>query len=242
VSITDVARRAKVSKGTVSTSLNRPELVAEATQARIQDAIEDLGYVRDGRRAQRAWHWRRSGFAARVFQPAVTGWYPKKGPQPARPVPLMAEPWPGVPIRDQRAVSGAELAWLPIAKGLMPHGLRHSHKTVMTELRIHEVFSHERMGHELGGIGARYMHVTDAMRRELCELLTARWEASLDARLVLCSTSSVPALNELLRGRLRQQDAGRFDSRPTEFPRSEVSVLRARPPKRLRPVQMMSGD
>ncbi len=35
----------------------------------------------------------------------------------------------------------------------------------MTELRTPEVFSHERLGHELGGIGGIYSHVTPAMRQ-----------------------------------------------------------------------------
>jgi len=47
VSIRDVARRAGVSVGTVSNVLNRPDTVAPATVARVQRAIEDLGYVRN---------------------------------------------------------------------------------------------------------------------------------------------------------------------------------------------------
>ncbi|MFJ9082733.1 LacI family DNA-binding transcriptional regulator [Streptomyces sp. NPDC102384] len=46
VGIKDVAREAGVSVGTVSNVINRPEAVADATRARVQAAIERLGYVR----------------------------------------------------------------------------------------------------------------------------------------------------------------------------------------------------
>nr|WP_084219285.1 LacI family DNA-binding transcriptional regulator [Spirillospora albida] len=46
-SIREVARRAGVSVGTVSNVLNRPDLVAEATRARVQAAIDELGFVRN---------------------------------------------------------------------------------------------------------------------------------------------------------------------------------------------------
>jgi LacI family transcriptional regulator len=46
VGITDVARHAGVSLGTVSHVLNHPDKVAPATRARVQRAIEELDYVR----------------------------------------------------------------------------------------------------------------------------------------------------------------------------------------------------
>lgn len=45
VSIKDVAAQARVSLGTVSNVLNRPEVVRPATRARVEHAIESLGYV-----------------------------------------------------------------------------------------------------------------------------------------------------------------------------------------------------
>lgn len=45
--IKDVARLAGVSVGTVSNVLNRPQLVSETTQERVQAAIEELGFVRN---------------------------------------------------------------------------------------------------------------------------------------------------------------------------------------------------
>jgi len=46
-SIRDVATRAGVSVGTVSNVLNRPEVVAPATRARVEEAIATLGFVRN---------------------------------------------------------------------------------------------------------------------------------------------------------------------------------------------------
>lgn len=47
VGITEVARHAGVSPGTVSNVLNRPERVAEATRLRVEAAIAELDYVRN---------------------------------------------------------------------------------------------------------------------------------------------------------------------------------------------------
>lgn len=46
VGIKDVARAAGVSVGTVSNVINRPDSVASETRARVQSAIDRLGYVR----------------------------------------------------------------------------------------------------------------------------------------------------------------------------------------------------
>lgn len=43
----DVAERAGVSVGTVSNALNRPDLVADETLARIREAIHEVGFVRN---------------------------------------------------------------------------------------------------------------------------------------------------------------------------------------------------
>jgi hypothetical protein len=41
---------------------------------------------------------------------------------------------PGLPVRGRNAAGRAEDCWLPIARGLTPHGLRHTHKTLMDQL------------------------------------------------------------------------------------------------------------
>jgi len=57
VSVKDVAARAGVSVGTVSNVMNRPEKVSNAVTARVQAAIDELGFVRnDAARQLRAGH------------------------------------------------------------------------------------------------------------------------------------------------------------------------------------------
>ncbi|MDH6111528.1 integrase [Kitasatospora sp. MAP12-15] len=197
--LVDVARRAGVSTGTVSNVLNRPDAVAEATRVRVVQAIADLGYVRNVASGERAAHWRRSGFGTWLFQPAATGWYPKRGEHEAHPVPLVSEPWPGVPARGRGASQRAEASWLPIARGLTPHGLRHAHKTILDELKTPVKLKDERMGHEDGSVQARYSHITAEMRQELIEGLTRVWETALEARRRMSPGSPVAVLDALLR-------------------------------------------
>ncbi|KJK57499.1 LacI family transcriptional regulator [Saccharothrix sp. ST-888] len=197
--LVDVARAAGVSTGTVSNVLNRLLAVALDTRDRVEKAIADLGYIRAWASGENAAHWRRNGFATWLFHPAATGWYPKKAPEEARPVPLLAEPWPGIPARGRGAAARAEACWLPIARGLTPHGLRHTHKTMMDEFGTPPKLKDERMGHEDGSVQARYSHITADMRRKLMDDLTAVWEQSLDARRRMSAGSPVRVLDTLLR-------------------------------------------
>jgi integrase len=197
--LADVARRAGVSPATVSAALNHPEVVHQATQATIAAAITDLGYVRGGAGGELAAHWRRTNFATWLFQPAVTGWYPSKGRLRTRPVPVLGEPWPGIPVRGRNAAGRADACWLPLAPGLTPHGLRHTHKTLMEELGTPGKLMDERMGHQDGSVQARYSHITAAMRRQLLDGLTGLWDAVLEARRAIASGSPVDVLDRLLR-------------------------------------------
>ncbi|WP_329383242.1 LacI family DNA-binding transcriptional regulator [Streptomyces sp. NBC_01351] len=197
--LVDVARRAEVSTGTVSNVLNHPDRVREDTRVRVELAITQLGFVRGGVPSEHAAHWRRNGFATWLFQPSATGWYPKKAPQEARPVPLLGAPWPGVPVRGRNAQGRADACWTPIAKGLTPHGLRHSHRTVMEDLGTEKVLMDERMGHIDGSVSARYAHVTPGMRRRLLVGLTGRWEEALEARREMSPQSPVTVVDRLLK-------------------------------------------
>ena len=199
--LVDVARHAAVSTGTVSNVLNRPDAVAEPTRLKVLEAIAELGYIRNAASGELAAHWRRSGFATWLFQPAATGWYPKRGRQEAHPVPLLAEPRPGIPARGRGASQRAETCWLPIAPGLTPHGLRHTHKTLMREAGTPPKLMDERMGHEDGSVQSRYDHITAGMRRALMAALTEMWEEALGARLAMSPGSPVAVLDALLKAR-----------------------------------------
>lgn len=195
----EIARACDVSTGTVSNVLNRPGTVAEKTRVKVELAIAELGYSRPAGPAREAAHWRRSGHATWIFTPAATGWYPRKAPADAHPVPVSASPWPGVPVRGRGAAARAEACWLPIKDGLTRHGLRHGHRTLLEELGIPKVLIDERMGHEDGSVSARYTHVTDSMRSAMLQALTEVWAESLDERLALAPRSPVPVLDNLLR-------------------------------------------
>jgi len=88
-------------------------------------------------------------------RPAATGWYPAKAPQAAHPVPVLGDPWPGVPVPGRNAAGRADACWLPIAPRLTPHGLRHTHKTLMDGLDTPSKLKDERMGHIDGSEQAR---------------------------------------------------------------------------------------
>lgn len=198
--LADVARRAEVSTGTVSNVFNRPHTVPVATRTRVAQAAADLGYVHGGPSGgELAPHWRRNGFATWLFRPATSGWYPPKAPQEAHPVPILGSPWPGVPVRGRGAQSRVDASWLPIAPGLTPHGLRHTHKTMMDGLDTPVKLKDERMGHEDGSVQARYSHVTLEMRQRLLDGLTRLWHEALDRRRHLSARSPVAALDALLR-------------------------------------------
>ncbi|MEU1597250.1 LacI family DNA-binding transcriptional regulator [Streptomyces sp. NPDC005708] len=199
--LVDVARRAGVSTGTVSNVLNRPDAVAGPTRLKVLEAVAELGYVRNAASGELAAHWRRSGFGTWLFQPAATGVYPKRGSQEEHPVPVVAEPWPGIPARGRGASKRAEVCWVPIAPGLTPHGLRHTHKTLMREVGTPPKLMDERMGHEDGSVQSRYDHITPGMRRALMAALTEMWEEALDARRTMSPGSPVVALDALLKAR-----------------------------------------
>jgi hypothetical protein len=119
-------------------------------------------------------------------------------PHDPRPVPVLGEPWPGVPVRGRAAAARADACWMPVAPGLTPHGLRHSHKTHMDELGVPAKLADERMGHEDGSVRARYSHITADMRRTLLDGLTGLWLTALDQRRAMSPRSPVAALDRLL--------------------------------------------
>ena len=167
----------------------------------MEEVIAELGYVRNAATGEPAAHWRRSGFATWLFQPAATGRYRKRGAHEEHPVPLVADPWPGLPVRGRGTAGRAQVCWVPVAPGLTPHGLRHAHKTLMREVGIPPKLRDERMGHEDGSVQTRYDHVTARMRQALVSALTGMREEASDTRRAMSQGSPVAALDALLKAR-----------------------------------------
>jgi len=101
-------------------------------------------------------------------------------------------------------------AWLPVQTGLVPHGLRHSLKTWMTEDGIREILQARRLGHQVPGMQGVYTHVSAAMREELQMALQARWDNALRARAALAPHSPVSLLDDLLEPMRRQRHFDRL--------------------------------
>ncbi|WP_331717350.1 LacI family DNA-binding transcriptional regulator [Yinghuangia sp. ASG 101] len=194
--VAEVAVRAGMSRGTVSHVLNHPERVSAETRTRVEAAMAAPRIVAGAHRTVA--HWRRSGFASWVLTPAASGWYPGRQPLSQHPVPVSGTPWAGTPVRGRNATQRADACWIPIARGLTPQGLRHSHRTMLAELGVPGVLANERLGHLDRSMAARYTHVTHTMRDSLRAALTARWEESLAARRQLSPRSAVGALERQL--------------------------------------------
>jgi hypothetical protein len=60
------------------------------------------------------------------FRYVFRGHRATKAPRPAQPVPVLADPWPGIPVRGRGTAARADACWLPVAAGLTPHGPRHT--------------------------------------------------------------------------------------------------------------------
>lgn len=67
-------------------------------------------------------------------------------------------------------------------EGMVPHGLRHSHKVWLDGGRHPRVAVEARMGHELPGVEGTYSHVTLEMELAIAEHLQELWEDSLRVR------------------------------------------------------------
>lgn len=78
--VTDVARRAGVSTGTVSAVLNRPDSVPDGTRAKVEAAITELGYIWNSSRGELAPHWRPGWIRHLVVPPGRVWLVPKQSP------------------------------------------------------------------------------------------------------------------------------------------------------------------
>lgn len=96
-----------------------------------------------------------------------------------------AGPWrfmvEGRPERPSKPRVGFRPGVRPVlgVEGLVPHGLRHSHKVWLDEDGHPRVAVEERMGHALQGVEGTYSHTTLPMELKIAETLQGRWEQSL---------------------------------------------------------------
>ncbi|MEE4419617.1 tyrosine-type recombinase/integrase [Streptomyces bugieae] len=96
-----------------------------------------------------------------------------------------AETWhPIVRGRAPRGVvrgAGARAGIRPVVgvEGMVPHGLRHSHKVWLDEGGHPRVAVEARMGHVLQGVEGVYSHVTLPMELRIADHLQGLWEDSL---------------------------------------------------------------
>jgi len=149
----------------------------------------------------RGGHPRRSNYADRYLTPAAEGCYPERD-EKRRPVYVVAEPWPGIPIRKgnrkTKAADIAEGTWPNLLGKFKPHDDRHTQSTWLDLSGLPKVIQMDRRGHAMQGMDSVYLHVTDEMREKLCDYLEGLWEQGLAARYAMASRSAVPLLNEAL--------------------------------------------
>ncbi len=203
--LTTIARHLGVSQSAVSRAMQPDGQVSDALRQRVRQAAKELGYFAPADR-ENADHYHRAGFRESLFTPAVSGVYPKHGTVSAHPVPVSAVPFPGIPFRGRDASKRADGAWGPVAVGMTPHGNRRSHRTNLVELSTPKKLIDARIGHSDPSVQAIYTEVTQVMIDKLMADLTAVWIDSLDQRLVLCGTSQVSILNDLLQARAEELD------------------------------------
>jgi hypothetical protein len=192
-------------------------------------------------------HPRRSNYADDFLTPAAEGLHPaRQGLR--RPVYVITEPWPGIPIRrGNRRNKAADLAdgtWPNLTGKLKPHDYRYSHATWLDAANLPKVIQMDRRGHALQGMDRVYMHVTRQMRERLCEVLEELWQDALTERYKIDKRSQVPLLDHLLRAHETVQHSGikhsRSDSQtaklvilPLDLPLASLSAPRADPRNRL---------
>jgi integrase len=199
ITVGDLAGKAGVTRSDVSSVINRTRAVSAAKRAAVEKVIAETGYTPPPKPGGTSRHWRSADFE-RMFSAAASGLLKARDGFPERPVPLAGE-WPGIRLKGRNAEGRAEWCWLPVAKGMTPHGWRHAAKTLMEEHRVPEVASETRLRHLIAGVSGTYRQVTASMEEHMLGVLQEQWEAALDARLALSPSSTVGIAGKLLRER-----------------------------------------
>ena len=79
--------------------------------------------------------------------------------------------------RYARDGSVREPGTAPVYRGLRFHDLRHTHKTILTELEVPEILQDKRLGHRPPGMRRVYDHTTLPMREAMADRLQTLWES-----------------------------------------------------------------
>jgi hypothetical protein len=132
------------------------------------------------------------------------------------------------PGTRQQPEDAAPASWLPVRRGLSPHGLRHGHKTWLDDLGVQETLKSERMGHDVPGMAGVYGHIMPEWRDRLRSQLQELWEASLRERARLSPRSAVAIVNALI----APDRAARPPSGPTMAPLRASRRIRLQSPDR----------
>lgn len=96
----------------------------------------------------------RSNYNDRNWRPACDGW----------------EGWEAKRGRKAKPPASA------VAQGLVPHDLRHTHKTWLADDECEPRARDERLGHATPGMDGVYVHPTPKMRQKILHALQVRWE------------------------------------------------------------------
>lgn len=66
-------------------------------------------------------------------------------------------------------------AWEPVHPGLIPHDMKHTHKALLNDKRVHPVMQDYRLGHIPPGTPGVYSHPTPQMRAECVAAVQETW-------------------------------------------------------------------
>jgi integrase len=170
-------------------------------------------------------HPRRSNYADDFITPAAEGLHPKRNGI-RRPVYIKVEPWPGTPIRKgNKKVRAADIAdgtWPNLLGHFKPHDDRHTHSTWLDDSGVSKVAQMDRRGHAMQGMDSVYIHVTDDMRRKLCNYLEGLWQQGIAERYKLAPRSAVPLLDQALVAHARKQQNETSTQQRLRAARSQV--------------------
>lgn len=155
-----------------------------------------------------AYHWPQGVFREQAYYPATRGLFYPADTRFRRPVyqslredGSMPGPFDWEATLERRArVEAAVTCWAPLVPGFTPHGMRHSHRSLLDQLGVPKPLMDERMGHSDRSVSAQYAHPTAPMRAAMLAGLEAEWEQALEWRRHLGVESEVGLVRKLLDG------------------------------------------